>query len=160
MSEAKKKRGRPSVFKKDHIRLAKEISRFGLTDEETATVLGISLATLKIWKNKHSDFLAALNEGKDFYDNRVVRALRERSIGYSHPEEKIFYNTKTGEVVRVPTTKHYPPDPTSMIFWLKNRKPKEWRDKQEMEISTPPEGINLNLNIQGKVEKVQDQNDD
>jgi len=26
-----------------------------------------------------------------------------------------------------------PPDPTSMIFYLKNRRPDRWRDKQEVE---------------------------
>jgi hypothetical protein len=29
-------------------------------------------------------------------------------------------------------TKHYPPDTTAAIFWLKNRRPSEWRDKVDM----------------------------
>ena len=32
-------------------------------------------------------------------------------------------------------TKQQAPDTTAQIFWLKNRKPQEWRDKQETEIS-------------------------
>lgn len=48
-------------------------------------------------------------------------------------EIKVLQN---GEVVRVQTVKHYPPDPTSMIFWLKNRQPQDWRDKTEVELST------------------------
>ena len=27
----------------------------------------------------------------------------------------------------------YPPDSTAMIFWLKNRQPKRWRDKKEVD---------------------------
>ena len=30
-------------------------------------------------------------------------------------------------------TKHYPPDPTAAIFWLKNRQPDTWRDKVEVD---------------------------
>ena len=37
----------------------------------------------------------------------------------------------------VPTTKHYPPDTTAAIFWLKNRQKSKWRDKQDHEISGP-----------------------
>jgi len=33
----------------------------------------------------------------------------------------------------VPTVKHYPPDTTAAIFWLKNRQPAKWREKQEVE---------------------------
>jgi len=40
--------------------------------------------------------------------------------------------------------KQYPPDPTSAIFWLKNRQPKIWRDKQEEE-TTPDQNITINL---------------
>lgn len=31
--------------------------------------------------------------------------------------------------------KEVPPDTTAAIFWLKNRKPEEWRDKHETELS-------------------------
>ena len=30
-------------------------------------------------------------------------------------------------------TEHYPPDPTSMCFWLKNRRPDRWRDVQNID---------------------------
>jgi hypothetical protein len=40
-----------------------------------------------------------------------------------------------GAVVETPYTEHYPPDATSMIFWLKNRKPEQWRDKQDVDVT-------------------------
>lgn len=33
---------------------------------------------------------------------------------------------------QTPLTKHYPPDTTACIFWLKNQKPKEWHDRTEL----------------------------
>jgi len=36
-------------------------------------------------------------------------------------------------IVQPELIKYYPPDPVSIIFWLKNRKPEQWRDKQEAE---------------------------
>lgn len=38
-------------------------------------------------------------------------------------------------VVSKEVTKHVAGDTTAQIFWLKNRKPKEWRDKRETELS-------------------------
>jgi CheY-like chemotaxis protein len=57
---------------------------------------------------------------------------KSRAVGYSFNSEKIFCN-KDGEVTRVPIVEHVPPDVTAQIFWLKNRKPTEWRDVQQME---------------------------
>ena len=36
-----------------------------------------------------------------------------------------------GQIVITPTIKHYPPDTTAGIFWLKNRQRDKWRDKPE-----------------------------
>jgi hypothetical protein len=35
--------------------------------------------------------------------------------------------------IYAPYVEHMPPDPTSMIFWLKNRDPERWRDFQQLE---------------------------
>jgi hypothetical protein len=39
--------------------------------------------------------------------------------------------TKDGEIVRAKTKTYFPPDPKSMIMWLTNRRPKEWRERLE-----------------------------
>jgi hypothetical protein len=59
-------------------------------------------------------------------------------MGYSAPEDKIFNND--GKPLIVPTVKNYPPDTTAVIFWLKNRRPDEWRDKIDHGISAPDGG--------------------
>ena len=43
-----------------------------------------------------------------------------------------------------PSVKYYPPDSTALIFWLKNRKPKDWRDKIE---HSGPDGGPLTVQI-------------
>jgi len=123
------KGGRPSKYPKYpalFLRRVRELAETGMTEVQIAKALEISPATLTGYKKK-KEFLAALKQGKRTSDGQVVRSLFERATGYTHPEEKIFCNN--GEIIKTETMKHYPPDPTSMIFWLKNRDPENWRDK-------------------------------
>ena len=123
---AKNKGGRPS--KKDTIDLKQleRLSSLGLTDKQLGFTYDVDECTINRWK-KDKKVLQALKKGKEVADLMVERSLFERANGYSHPEDKIF----------VPTIKHYPPDTGAAIFWLKNRKPEEWREKQEIEHTMP-----------------------
>ncbi len=104
-----------------------------MTDKQMADVVGVSEQTINNWKLKDPNFLESLKAEKEIADARVERSLFERATGYSHAEDKIFNDNGTPLVV--PTVKHYAPDTTAAIFWLKNRKPREWRDKQDIEHS-------------------------
>lgn len=126
--------GRPTDYKPQYTDRAKERCLAGATDADLAEEFEVSVTTIKNWKAKHPEFLAALKLPKEIADERVERSLYERATGYSYNAVKIFCN-KDGEVTKVEYVEHVPPDPTAMIFWLKNRKPKEWRDKQEVEHS-------------------------
>lgn len=108
---------------------AKKLCRLGATDKELADFFGVSEQTINAWKAKHPVFLESLKEGKLLSDSRVANALFSRAIGYSHPEDKILNDN--GSPMVVPTIKHYPPDPTACIFWLKNRRPDSWREKPD-----------------------------
>jgi transposase-like protein len=115
-------------------------ARDGATDKEMMEALGISNQTFYNWKRLHPEFAEAIRKGKEIIDRQVETALFKRANGFRFTEvtEERQYNERTGEyelieVKRV--TKEVPPDATSAIFWLKNRKPKEWRDKQEIEHS-------------------------
>lgn len=127
-----KENGRPSKFEQVKDMLYKMAS-YGMTDKQMADVVGVSEQTVNNWKLKDPNFLESLKAEKEIADAKVERSLFERATGYSHAEDKIFNDNGTPLVV--PTTKHYPPDTTAAIFWLKNRKPKEWRDKQDIEHS-------------------------
>jgi len=123
--------GRKSTYKKEYAELAYNYCLLGATDEQLAEFLGVGEATIQKWKKAHEEFHSALKKGKVEADARVAQSLYRRAMGYSHVEEELFHNK--GEVVRAETVKHYPPDPTSMIFWLKNRQPTLWRDKQQLD---------------------------
>lgn len=111
-------------------------ARDGLTDEQIAKNMGINVKTLYVWKNTHDPIRNALKKGKEVVDREVENALLKRALGYEYTETKI--EKEFGEVVKETTTiKQVVPDTTAQIFWLKNRKPAEWRDKQNIEISKP-----------------------
>ncbi|MCI3860083.1 helix-turn-helix domain containing protein [Lactococcus garvieae] len=83
-------------------------ARDGLSEEQIAHNMGISRKTLSEWKNKYSDISDTLKRGKEVVDYEVENALLQSALD--------------GNV-------------TAQIFWLKNRKPTQWKDKQETEIS-------------------------
>lgn len=134
MEKKKRREGRPSKLDNGEIiEQAGTLCRlFGATDEQLAQVFRVDVDTISNWKKARPEFFKALKDGKEEYDNRVERSLLERATGYSYETEKLFFDKETKEVIRAKFTEHCPPDPTSMIFWLKNRRPKEWRDKREV----------------------------
>jgi hypothetical protein len=123
--------GRPTDYRLEYCELAKNYCLLGAKDGELAAFFGVSEQTLNAWKKVHPEFLESIKEGKEEADGRVAQSLYHRATGYSHPEDKIFNHN--GEPLVVPTIKHYPPDPTAAIFWLKNRQKDKWRDRQEHE---------------------------
>jgi len=101
----------------------------GKTDQEVADIIGVPRTTLRD-QVQYNAIIDPVSKAKSEADNKVEEALFKRAIGYEHPEDKIFNDN--GEALIVPTIKHYPPDPVSAIFWLKNRRPEAWKDKQEI----------------------------
>ena len=119
-------------------------ARDGLTDEQIAHNIGISRETLNQWKNKFSDISDTLKRGKEVVDRQVENALLKRALGYEYEEVKEKFENGIC-VERTITKKEVVADTTAQIFWLKNRKPDEWRDKPEVEQSTG--GITIVNNI-------------
>lgn len=125
--------GAPSLYQPKFAAMAVKACEAGFTDMELADLLGVSVRTINTWKVEHVEFAAALKLGKAVADERVERSLFARANGYEHDEVDI--RVVGGEIVQTPLRKYYPPDTTAAIFWLKNRKPAEWRDKQDIEHS-------------------------
>lgn len=128
--------------KKEKLILLEGWARDGLTDEQIAKNMGISRSTLSDWKKKYSDISDILKKGKEVVDREVENALLKRALGYKYKEvtkERIETRDANGVITAVDlkTTKivekEVSPDITAIIFWLKNRKPEEWRDKREVE---------------------------
>lgn len=123
---------RPEKWKDEYLKIVQHACRLGATDREVAEMLSVSERTLNYWKQDRPELLEAMKIGKDAADEHVVKSLYHRARGYSHEAVKILM-TKDGDVYREEYVEHYPPDTTACIFWLKNRQPQLWRDKQEVE---------------------------
>lgn len=115
-------------------------ARDGLTDEQIAENMDISRSTLNEWKKKYPDISDTLKRNKEIVDVEVENALLKRALGCTVTEtvKKLHVNIETGQeelVVTKVVTKDIAPDTTAQIFWLKNRHPDIWRDKQNVELS-------------------------
>lgn len=119
-------------------------ARDGLTDEQIASNMGIGYSTLQTWKSKYQDIQDTLKRGKEVVDIQVENALLKRALGYSYDEvtqERVLdYDPSTGQVVgshmEITKTvkKEVQGDTTAQIFWLKNRRPEQWRDKRDVSV--------------------------
>lgn len=93
---------------KDKLILVEGWARDGLTDEQITNNLGISIDTFYKYKNKYPEFSESLKKGKEIVDYEVENALLKNALSG---------NT------------------TAQIFWLKNRKPNNWKEKQDIDVS-------------------------
>ena len=120
-------------------------ARDGLTDDQIAGNIGISRSTLNEWKKKYPDISDTLKKGKDVADRMVENALFESAIGRTYTLKKPIKvkEVKYQDGKRVSEVEHVeyadeevviPPNTTAQIFWLKNRKPETWREKQEVQV--------------------------
>lgn len=107
----------------------KAIPECGFTDEEVAKFYGVDVRTISRWKKEYPTWFDSFKRIKNIKDAKVEKSLFERATGYSHPD--VHISNYKGRISVTNVIKHYPPDPTSMIFWLKNRQKDKWRDKQE-----------------------------
>lgn len=130
------RRTRLDLFKEHRIEMlaeARELGRAAATEFQIAQHFGVDTRTINQWAARDPEFAAAIRIGRDLADDMVERALYHKAMGYSYPSEKVFHSAETG-VVRVPIIEHVPPDTTSMIFWLKNRRRSEWTDQQNIRV--------------------------
>jgi len=141
---------------KDKLLLVEAWCRDGLIEDQIAKNLGIGITTLKDYKNRYPSFMAALKRGKEVVDTEVENSLFKRANGYSYievtkelkavlDEDGIPIKDDNGHTIKEmqitkAITKEVVPDVTAQIFWLKNRKRLEWRDKQDIE-------LNGNINV-------------
>lgn len=120
---------RPTKYKPEYAKQAAVACKLGATDQDLAELFDVSRSTINLWKIEFSEFSDALKDAKEVADIRVERALYQKAVGYSHPEDDI--KMFEGQVIITPTIKHYPPDTTACIFWLKNRMPEQYRANPE-----------------------------
>ncbi len=128
-------------------------ARDGLIDKEIAHNIGIGYSTLREWKNVYPEIGEALRKGKEVVDRIVENALYKSAIGFMQKIKKpvrikeVEYDPKTGKKIResekwvqVEEEIYIAPQVTAQIFWLKNRKPDQWREKNDLTL-TPSNGV-------------------
>lgn len=130
MTDEAKSTGRPPKYSEEMVELAKEYFGLGCTVDEFATYAGVSQPTVSRWMKKYPAFRMAVNSSRELADKKVEKALYDRALGYSCPETRVF--CQEGKIITEEVEKHYPPDPKSLEFWLKNRQPDKWKAKQEI----------------------------
>ena len=133
MTEKKKKKlGRPSILSRfeDDIKelIYRVAEHWGITDNEIAKLCRVDMATVQNWKKQDPDFFESLKNAKKRSDAEVEASLFKRATGFKRKIDKVM---KDGSVQTC--TEEVPPDTIACIFWLKNRQPERWRDKQDIE---------------------------
>jgi transposase-like protein len=96
-------------LEQDKLTLLEGWARNGLTDEQIAHNMGIVTSTFYEWKKKYPKFSEVLKKNKEVVDLEVENALLKSAL--------------SGNI-------------TAQIFWLKNRRKQQWRDKIEYETNT------------------------
>ena len=109
----------------DNLILLEGWARSGLTEEQIAHNMGIGRTTLYEWKQKEPNIANTLKRKKDVVDFEVENALLKNALN--------------GNV-------------TAQIFWLKNRKKFEWREKVET-----PNNLDEINKVQELLEKMTDE---
>lgn len=135
--------GRPSNYPKINLDDVKKWAKIGLSNDQIAQALEISIESLYDYQRDYPEFLQALKSGKENPDDRIERALFERAAGYIAPEEKLFYDSNTGAIASQTVLKQYPPDTAAAIIWLKNRRPEKWRENPEHQPTPTENNINI-----------------
>lgn len=161
-----KKNGRPSKFNTINKDQLKKLVLSGWDDSQVSDFFGVTEQTLCNYKIKYPKFFESLKDWKIEADLKVEKSLYQRALGYSY-DEITYEKSKTGglgikftegEVSDIKneecyktkiTTKQVVPDVTAQIFWLKNRKKDQWRDKTESE-------VNINFSAKTIMDAVQE----
>lgn len=132
--------GRPTAFKDEYVSIAEKACLAGATDEELAEILDVSTRTLYRWKTEYPEFCQAIKAGKDAADERVVRSLYKRAVGFESDAVKIFMPSGAEEPVYAPYKEYHAPDVGAATMWLTNRDPDRWKAKTSKELTGPNGG--------------------
>ena len=153
MSDEPRPVGRPTDYRHEFVEQAEKLCRLGATDAEIADFFGVTERTINRWKHDHPEFCQSLNAGKEDADTRVERSLYQRAVGFEHEAVKIFMPANADAPVYAPYRERIHADVTAALFWLKNRKPEQWRDVSRQE-RTGPDGGPQEVKHSGSITEV------
>lgn len=129
--------GRPAKLSPSDWERIESLAAGGLTKIEIAKSVGVSYWTLHEYEKRFPEFSQAIARGRELSLERVENSMHKVANGHYAPEEKIFYDSQVGQVVRAETVKYYPPDPKAQHILLQKKETGSWRPKPEMELKFP-----------------------
>lgn len=149
MADKKKPLGLKKYDDINFPKLAYKAMLVGASIPMLAEFFSVNEQTINSWRNKYPAFGKAISQGKEIADMRVAKSLYKRATGYELDSEeiKVLSDGMFGGsyIEKVPVTKHYPADVKAAIFWLTNRQPQAWSEKQKIEHSGQVTNYNVEL---------------
>jgi len=145
IQDVDRKQGSLTLFKPDHNRMVFWLALAGLNEYEMASIIGVTDATLGVWKRTRPDFMEAMKAGRMEAVGTAAHSLFRVGNGYTRDEVKVIpnrvkeYNPDTGRVVKeytevleVPVKRYYPPNVTALLKFLAAKYPEMWGDRSEV----------------------------
>lgn len=115
-----------------------------------AVMLGVSPALFDSWRKFYPEFNRAVEDGRALPDQEVIAALHKNAVGYER-EQDVVVKTRRGAQI-VTTKVFYPGETAAQRYWLNNRVPKYWRDRQEHAIGGQGKENPVHIKSESKTE--------
>lgn len=128
--------GAPTKFRPEFLEMATKFCLLGVTNDQLAEALGVSVATIVVWMQERPRFRAAVKAGRLHADAAVSNMLYHKAIGFKQQETHIAAVPGIG-VVKTVFNHKYPPSEVAQFFWLKNRRPDLWRPDSNLQPQGP-----------------------
>src|SRR5258707_15461623 len=122
--------GRPTIYKPENAEIARHACMLGATNEALAERFEVCRRTIDNWIATIPEFRDAVRFGREVADASVVSALFARCTGMEQKMTKVFCHR--GQPVTATYTAHLPPDVRACFFWLRNRRPRQWRENRPL----------------------------
>lgn len=132
---------RPKKYNETFPIKAQKLAAKGLHDYQIAKRLGISEETYFSYKREFSEFSESIKRGREDAIQKVENSLFKRANGFDYTEVTEEYE-KEVKIKTKKIKKKVLPDPTSMIFFLKNKAPENWKDRQDISL---PDNIGVTI---------------
>lgn len=126
--------------------------------------VGVSATTMSRWRDKYPEIDEAISKGREVVDYQVENALLKSALGYTTTETKTIISPpdKNGNrAIRVEKTeKEVGPNTTSIMCWLNNRKPDQWKRNRDNVFQTEDKDNHITVNIINHGKKKEQSEDD
>lgn len=119
----------------------------GGTMKEIASNLGVSYSGFRKYAKEHPELMGILVENRTAADRLAIGSFYKRVTGYEQ-KETVRERIDGKLVVTREVTRHIAPDVEAGKFWLSNRMPEQWKNRQTTD---------GNLEIKNKLESFEDE---